>query len=73
MRKRTGVNPPEPILFAGRGYSIKVLKVGNVVRLIAKAVKLARIVETCSTAYHILVAYFVLYIDILLHWLQSYV
>lgn len=55
------------MLFAGRGYSIKVLKVGNVVRLIAKAMELTRIVKTCSTTHHILVAYCVLYIVILLH------
>lgn len=45
------------MLFAGRGYSIKVLKVGNVVRLIAKAMELTRIVETCSATHHVLVAY----------------
>lgn len=45
------------MLVAGRGYSIKVLKVGNVVRFIAKAMELTRIVETCSTAHHIVVAY----------------
>ncbi len=55
------------MLFAGRGYSIKVLKVGNVVRFIAKAMKPTRIVKTCSTAHHVRVAYCVLYIIILLH------